>query len=133
MPLDVININSKMIEYYLKKLKVWSDYPTSRIIVISTIVSVTAVLWYKLGSNPARIDDKDRNSNETGRLIVKVPGAIPIFGHALSYARDPRQFFDDCKRKYGIPFEINLVGNKVVILDGHYRNEFFQASEKFLR
>ena len=64
--------------------------------------------------------------------VPLVSGGIPFFGHALSYAADPRGFLEACKSKHGVPFEISLIGTRYVVVDGSLRRPYFQAPDEFL-
>lgn len=113
----------------------WNQYLVFKNTAMFSAVSLVGLyIWYMHRDRSSKTVGKVHVKDNSGlKTIPKVPGAIPIFGHALAYARNPRRFFDECKRKYGVPFEINLFGTRTVIIDGHYRDEFYQASEKFLR
>ena len=95
--------------------------------VACLVVCASAALWILLrrrASAPCVPDGAAR--------VPRVAGGVPFLGHAVAFGTDSRAFLNDCRAKYGTPFEIELVGTRYVILDGTARREFFQAPEEFI-
>jgi cytochrome P450 len=60
--------------------------------------------------------------------IVKViPGndGLPVVGEALDFSRNPYQFIEDRVKQYGPVFRTNLLGYKLVFMNGAEAWEFF--------
>ena len=93
-------------------------------------LAVTLLLLFLVRS--IKDDQGQQLENQKFKAIPKVSGGIPFFGHAIAFATNPRQFLLECKKKYGSPFAINLLGTNAILFDGKYHQEFFSAAEKFL-
>ena len=107
------------------------DYPDAQVGTGAAGIFLISIIFFQYYFNQNR---RNRVENVQGlKSIPRVSGKVPFFGHALAFAMKPKEFLDECKNKYGVPFEISLLGNPIVIVDGEYRSDFFFASEKFLR
>jgi len=58
------------------------------------------------------------------------PGPLPIVGHAIAAARNPRAFFANAVAQCGPSFTINFFGSKMVVLgDTDAYRDYFKAKE----
>jgi len=75
------------------------------------------------------VTNKNNNSSNV-RMVPKVSGGLPILGHAIAFSSNTESFLRSCKEKYGNAFQLNIMGKKMVIIDGTYKYDFFALPEK---
>ncbi|CAG8631343.1 11933_t:CDS:2, partial [Cetraspora pellucida] len=60
-----------------------------------------------------------------------VPYSYPIIGHTYDYYRDPVNFLQKCKEKYGDPFSIFILGSVKTFSGVETSHEVFRHSDIF--
>ncbi len=62
----------------------------------------------------------------------RVSGGLPLFGHALEYARDARAFLLRCHAAHGHAFSARFLFRRIVFVDGSFTPAFFNQSDATL-
>lgn len=65
--------------------------------------------------------------------IPRVPSYVPYLGHGLAFGRDADQLMNNCQKKYGDVFEINLAGKHCTFFLNPRDYPAFIRQSKFLR
>jgi len=109
--------------------------------IISIVVSIIIILLLKKKKTTTTTKSKTKHVNENNNdtcnnLTIEAPptvsGGWPLLGHAIEFGSNTEGFLRSCREKYGRAFQLNILGRKMVFLDGTFRNDFFALPEKTL-
>ena len=63
-------------------------------------------------------DPRSKSTTSARREVPRVPGALPLVGHTIAFARDPDAFIAACTRRHGTVFGVKLLaGPRTFLLD----------------
>jgi len=106
------------------------DSITKESIALPLFVGVSTILFFVSFLQKKRKTANEKNGNVQKVSIVS--GGLPLLGHAIKFGSDTENFLRSCKEKYGRSFQVNIMGRKMVFLDGTFRQDFFTLPEKTL-
>lgn len=90
-------------------------------LALSAVAATTLVLWKLL-----------RSSNDESKQAPLVSGSLPLIGHLLPLQRNPREFIQNAKDKYGPCFRVKLPGQgTLVVVTGDLIPEVMKATKNF--
>ncbi|HSC76070.1 MAG TPA: cytochrome P450 [Pseudomonadales bacterium] len=68
-----------------------------------------------------------------GSSIPRVPSYVPYLGHGLAFGRDADRLMNECQKKYGDVFELNLAGKRCTFFLNPRDYPAFIRQSKYLR